>query len=97
MDADHASSQERLGVEDRAVDVRLGRKVEDRIGVGDERPDRIGIGDVAAHERQTGRLLRIIEDRLEIGLVTRVRERVEDGDPGAIPSRLGPPGRKPSR
>ena len=37
VDADDAGPQERLGVEDRAVDVRLGGEVDDRVGVAHER------------------------------------------------------------
>ena len=50
MDADHAGPEERLGVEDAPVDVRLGGEVDDGVDVGDERPDDLGIGDVALDE-----------------------------------------------
>ena len=42
-----AGPQERLGIEDAPVDVRLGGEVDDRVGVGDERPDDRRVGDVA--------------------------------------------------
>ena len=55
VDADDAGAQERLGVEDRAVDVRLGGEVDDRVGVGDERPDDLRVGDVALDEARAAR------------------------------------------
>ena len=84
VDADHASRQERLGVEDRAVDVRLGGEVDDGVGVRHERLDHRRVGDVAAHERESRRHLRVVADRREVRLVAGVGQLVEDGDPRAV-------------
>ena len=67
MDADDAGPQERLGIEDRAVDVRLGGEVDDRVGLGHQRPDDGRVGDVAADEAQPGGLARVVQDRLQVG------------------------------
>jgi hypothetical protein len=50
MNPDDAGPNERRGVEDAPVDVRLGREVDDRVGVGDERRDDLAVGDVALGE-----------------------------------------------
>ena len=73
VDADHARPQERLGVEDAPVDVRLGGEVDDRVGVGDERPDDRRVGDVALDEPEPGRLLRVGLDGGEVRPVARRR------------------------
>jgi hypothetical protein len=52
VDADDAGPDERLRVEDRAVDVRLGGEVHDGVGVGDERADDVAVGDVALDEAE---------------------------------------------
>ena len=77
-------AQERLGIQDGAVDVRLGREVDDRVGLGDERPDDVRVGDVALDEAEAGGLLRIGPDRGEVGLVAGVGQLVEDRDVGAV-------------
>ena len=85
VDADDPGRQERLGIEDRAVDVRLGGEVDDRVGAVDQRPDDGRVGDVAADEAEPGGLLRVVTDRAEVGLVAGVGQLVEDGD--LVPSR----------
>ncbi len=77
-------AQERLRIEDRAVDVRLGGEVDDRVGAVDQRPDDGRVGDVAADEAEPRGLLRVVADRGEVGLVAGVGQLVEDGDLGAV-------------
>ncbi len=73
VDADHAGPEERLGIEDAPVDVRLRREVDDRVGVGDERPDHVGIGDVALDEPEPRCLRRVGLDLGQVGPVARRR------------------------
>jgi len=76
--AEHVGLHERVGAVDRAVDVGLGREVDDRVRavareqVGDER----AVADVAAHER----VARVAADRREVAEVPRVGELVEVHD-----------------
>ena len=44
--ADHVAAQERFGVVQRVVDVRLRREVHDDVGVGHQRRHQVGVGDV---------------------------------------------------
>ena len=62
--------------EDRAVDVGLGREVDDRVAAGRGRRDCLGVGDVA--------LVELVLDAFEVRAVARVRELVEDDDRVAI-------------
>ena len=87
MDADDPGREERLRIEDRAVDVRFGGEVDDRVGLGDERPDDGRIGDVAANEAQALGHLRVVADRREVRLVAGVGQLVEDGDPRPVAAR----------
>ena len=87
MDADDTGREERLGIEDRTVDVRLGGEVDDRVGAIDQWPDDGRVGDVAADEAEPGGLLRVVADRGEIGLVAGVGQLVDDGDLGAVAAR----------
>ena len=50
--ADHVGPDERAGLLDAAIDVRLRREVHDRVGLRREAVDEVGIGDVTAHERE---------------------------------------------
>ena len=84
VDADHARHEERLGVEDRPVDVRFRGEVDHRIRLADERPDDGRVGDVAVHEAEPARLLAVGLDGCEIGPVAGVGQLVEDDDPGAV-------------
>ena len=97
VDADDAGPQERLGVEDRAIDVRFGGEVDDAVGLGDERPDGVGVGDVAAHEAEARGLLRVGPDGRQVRLVPGVRQLVEDGDVRAVPAGRARRGRSTSR
>ena len=45
--ADHVAVQERLGIGERVVDVRLGGEMHDRVGLGDQLAHQVGVGDVA--------------------------------------------------
>ena len=67
---------EGTGVEDRAVDVRLGGEVDDGVGLRDERLDDVGVGDVALHEREA----RTVAEVGDVARVARVGQLVEDGD-----------------
>ncbi len=87
MDPDHAGHEERLGVEDRPIDVGFGREVDDRVRLGDERPHDRRVGDIAAHEPEPAGLLRVVAYRGKVGLVARVRELVEDRDPRSVATR----------
>ena len=84
MDADDPGREERLRIEDRAIDVRFGGEVDDPVDRRDERRDDGRIGDVAAHEAETGGHLRIVADRGEVGLVAGIGQLVEDRDPGPV-------------
>ena len=97
VDADHPGHEERLGVQDGAVDVRLRREVEHRIDVGHEVVDHIPVGDVADHEPQACVHLRVGADRRQVGLVASVGQLVEDGDLGAIAPARGRRGRSTTR
>ena len=55
VDADDAGAEERLRVEDAAVDVRLGGDVDHGVRVGDERLDDVRVGDVALDEARVAR------------------------------------------
>ena len=66
------------------IDVRLGREVDDRVRLGDERPDDRRVGDIAAHEPEPAGLLRVVAYRGEVGLVACVRQLVEDRDPRSV-------------
>jgi hypothetical protein len=57
VDADDAGAQERLGVQDRAVDMGLGGDVDDGVGLGHQRPDDRRIRDVADDEGEPSCLL----------------------------------------
>ena len=48
--ADDVGAQERLGVGQRVVDVRLGGEVRDRVGLGDQLLDELGVADVAVDQ-----------------------------------------------
>ena len=84
VDADDPGRQERLRVEDRAVDVRFGGEVDDRVRRRDERPDDGRVGDVAAHEREPRGHLGVVADRREVRLVAGVGQLVEDRDPRPV-------------
>ena len=86
MDADDTGREERLRIEDRAIDVRFGGEVEDGVGVGDERRDDRRVGDVAADECVAGRHLGVVADGGEVRLVAGVGQLVEDRDPGPVPA-----------
>ena len=58
--------------EDRAVDVRLRREVDDRLAACRGRRDGVGVGDVTVVE--------LVRDALEVGPVARVGQPVEDDD-----------------
>ena len=60
------------GPENRAVDVRLGGEVDDRVAALRRRGDRVRVGDVA--------LLELVLDALEVRPVPGVRQLVEDDD-----------------
>jgi hypothetical protein len=87
VDADHPGPEERRGIEDAAIDVRLGGEVDDRVGVSHERSDEVPIGNVALDEAEPHRQLRVGLDRGEVGPVAGVGQLVDDGDPGAIAPR----------
>ena len=87
MDADDAGAQERFGIEDGAVDVRLGREVHHRVGLGDQRRGHTGVGDVAADEPEASGHLGVVADRLEVRLVAGIGQRVEDRDARPIAPR----------
>ena len=70
--AEHVRANERRALEDRAVDVRLGGEVHDRLGALPRRGDGVGIRDVPLDE--------LVLDALEVGRVPGVGELVEDDD-----------------
>ena len=80
MHAEHAGSQERLRIQDRPVDVRFRREIDDGVGRLDERRHDVRIGDVALHEPEARGGSRIGLHVGEVGAVARVRELVEDRD-----------------
>ena len=80
--------EERLRIEDGAVDVRLGGEVDDRVRVGDERPDRrpdrrCRRGRSASRAGHLG----VVADGRQVGLVAGVGQLVEDGDPRPVAPR----------
>src|SRR5215470_13922728 len=75
-DAEHVGAEERVGLDERAVDVRLGREVHDRVGAAEDVTDERRIADVALHER----VAPVARDVREIGRISRVRELVEIDD-----------------
>ncbi len=78
---------------DRAVDVGLGREVDDRVAAIGRVRDRVPIGDRAVHEA----VARIVGDVRQVARVARVGERVEvhDLEPGVARRACG--GRSASR
>ena len=68
------------GLEDRAVDVRLGGEVDDRLDALARARDHLGVGDVT--------LVELVPDALEVGRVPGVGELVEHDD---VLARLGEP------
>ncbi len=76
LGAEHVGEDELGGPEDRAVDVGLGREVDDRLAARRGRRDRVGVGDVA--------LVELVLDAFEVRAVARVRELVEDDDGVAV-------------
>ena len=84
VDADHPGREERLRIEDRAIDVRFGREVEDRIRGRDEWRDDRRVGDVAADEGIPGRHLGVVADGGQVRLVAGIGQLVEDRDPGPV-------------
>ena len=84
VDADHTGRQERLGVQDGPIDVRLGGEIDDRVRLFDQRPDNRGVGDIAVHKGQPRGHLRVVANRGEIGLVARVGQLVQHRDPRAV-------------
>ena len=87
MHAVHPGPQEGGRVEDGPVDVRLGGEVDDRVGIRDERPHRRSVRDVAAHEGEARRLLRVGLHGREVRAVAGIGQLVEDGDARAVTSR----------
>ena len=87
MDADDPGSEERGRIQDAPIDVRLRGEVDDGIGVVHERVHHVRIGDVALDESQPSRLFWIGFDGGKVGPVARVRQLVENRDPGAVPPR----------
>ena len=69
--ADQVGLDERLGVVQRVVDVRLGREVHDGVALRDELVDQRAVADVAVHE------LDLVLDRLQALAVAGVGERVQ--------------------
>src|SRR5436305_4605528 len=68
--AEHIGEDELRRAEDRTVDVRLGREVDDRVDAVGRAGDRIGIRDVAVHE--------LVLDPFEVRAVPGVGQLVED-------------------
>ena len=71
VDADHAGPEERLGIEDGAIDVRLGREVDRRVRLVDERRHGLRVGDVADDERKAGGHLGVVLDRAQVRAIAR--------------------------
>jgi hypothetical protein len=67
---------ERARIEQRAIDVRLGREVDDDVGVLRGAVDDLGVADIAANERVAGVALQV-PDVLRI---TSVGEFIQIGD-----------------
>ena len=79
MCAEDVGAQKRLRVVDRAVDVRLGSEVHDRVDAAgriDGRADRGRVADAALHEA----VARIVGNRREVLQVAGVGELVVDDD-----------------
>ena len=57
---------------DRAVDVRLGGEIDDRVGAVGRARDSVGVGDVALEE--------VVFDALEVGAIAGIRQLVEHCD-----------------
>ena len=72
--SEHVGGDEFAGAQNRPVDVRLGREVDDDVGVANERGRDAGVRDVAAHEG----VPRIVDDvvqRLEPAGIGQLIER----------------------
>ena len=69
-------ADERVGVDDRAIDVALRRKMNHRVVALHRVADRAAIADVAFDERETG----VIFEIAQAGEIAGVCERVVDGD-----------------
>src|SRR6185369_1105915 len=84
VDAHDARPDERLRVEDRAVDVRLRGEVHDGVRVGDEWPDGVRVRDVALDEAEASGTRPVAVDLGEVRAVARVRQLVENRDPRPV-------------
>ncbi len=73
--AGHVGGEESSGVQERAVDVRLGREVDHGVVPGDESAGQVGVEDVAVHELAAARA----DGEFQVGEVARVGEGVEHG------------------
>ena len=69
-------ADEGAGVDEGAVDVRLGGDVDDGVGLGDEGVDEVRIGDVTADEPVAG----IVQDAVEVGKGAGIGQQVERHD-----------------
>ena len=72
LGAEDVGEDELGGPENRAVDVRLGREVDDRVAAGRGCRDCVGVGDVAVME--------LVLDAFQVRAVARVRQLVEHDD-----------------
>ena len=81
MGAERVGVDERVGLGDRAVDVRLGGEVDDRVDALDRVGDGGRVLDGAVHEPDV--------EVLEVLAPARVGELVEDGDLVAVVARRG--------
>ena len=74
----HVRDDERLRAADRAIDVRLGGEVDDRLDARDRVRDRVGVLDRAVHEADLPRHV------LQVLAPARVGELVEHATPVAV-------------
>ena len=85
--AEDVGLDEVAGLHDRAVDVRLGGEVDDRVAALGRARDRIGVADRAVHEA----VALVVGDVGQVGRVAGVRERVEVHDLDVVMAPQQPP------
>ena len=77
MRAENIGAQKLLGIEDRAIDVRFRRKVDDRVDAG---PNRVANGFRIANVAVRELIASVYLDVAQVGRIARIGHRIEVDD-----------------